>query len=138
MFDTDDDLPGYLTDAFKTAIEKGLLSLTLTRIGTETRMWQASTRFPRSTGYHVEIEPDALQAAMKALGAWARTGAPAPAGFCDEPDEPANPYAEEIMIELGEAPADTPDNYLPPADRAWKAELEQAADDAAEGPGLFD
>jgi hypothetical protein len=35
-------------------------------------MWQCSSRFPGSSGYHVEIEADPLEAVMKALGAWAR------------------------------------------------------------------
>jgi hypothetical protein len=55
-------------------------------------MWQCSSRFTRSGGYHVEIEADPLQAVMKALGAWHRIDrvpeppAPAPepeAGFFD-------------------------------------------------------
>lgn len=86
MFDQD-DIPGYLHDAYKAALDNGLLSLNLTRVGTDTRMWQASSRFVKSSGFHVEIEADALQAVMKALGAYARIGAPAPAGLFD--DEPA-------------------------------------------------
>jgi hypothetical protein len=113
MFDQD-DAPGYLIDAYKTAIEKGLLSLTLTRIGTENRMWQASSRFPRSTGYHVHIEPDALDAVMGALGAWARVdaapvttppAAPEPAGFFDDEPTEGDPR-EDMTLADRQAPAE--------------------------------
>lgn len=68
-----DDLPGYLHDAYAAAIDRGLQQLNLTRIGGgENKMWQCSSRFARSSGYHVEIEADPLQAVMKALGAWVR------------------------------------------------------------------
>lgn len=164
MFDPD-DAPGYLYDAYGAAFDNGLQSLNLTRIGAgDTRMWQASSRFARSSGYHVEIEADAIEAVMKALGAWTRIGtAPQertvakspvlamgygsdkprqhvlwvtadkdrPKPICDSNGEvvlgqckicgrgeielememdggacpgSANPYAEEMMIELGEAP----------------------------------
>ena len=75
MFDAD-DTPGYLHDAYRAALDNGLLSLNLTRVGTDNRMWQASSRFAKSSGFHVEIEADALDAVMKALGAWARVDAP--------------------------------------------------------------
>ena len=99
MFDAD-DTPGYLHDAYRAALDKGLISLNLTRIGGgESRMWQCASMFPKSKGYHVEIEADALDAVMKALGAWARVDAPAERTVAkspvlgmgygsDKPDEP--------------------------------------------------
>lgn len=75
-----DDLPGYLRDAYAGALEHGLLQLNLTRIGAEgTRQWQCSSRFPRSAGYHVEIAADPFDAIMGALGAWRRVEGTAPA-----------------------------------------------------------
>ncbi|MGU3656777.1 hypothetical protein [Methylobacterium fujisawaense] len=91
MFDPDDlpgYLPGYLRDAYGAAFDNGLQQLNLTRIGGgENKMWQCSSRFTRSAGFHVEIEADPFDAIMKALGAWSRIGAPSPTGFFD--DEPA-------------------------------------------------
>ena len=68
-----DDLPGYLHDAYGAALEHGLQSLNLTRIGGgDAKMWQASSRFARSSGYHVSIEADVFEALLGALGAWVR------------------------------------------------------------------
>ena len=55
MFD-DDDTSGYLHDAYRAALDNGLLQPNLTRLGTDTRMWQASSRFVKSSGFHVEIK----------------------------------------------------------------------------------
>ncbi len=84
MFDAD-DTPGYLHDAHRAALDNGLLSLNLTRVGTDNRMWQASSRFAKSNGFHVHIEADALQAIMKALGAWARVDEPRRSASSPEP-----------------------------------------------------
>jgi hypothetical protein len=68
-----DDLPGYLRDAFDAALDAGLLSLQLVRVGAgDAKMWQASTRFPKSSGYHVEILASPYDAMMHALGAHVR------------------------------------------------------------------
>lgn len=68
-----DDLPGYLHDAYGAALEHGLQSLNLTRIGGgENRMWQASSRFTRSSGFHVSIEAGLFEALLGALNAWVR------------------------------------------------------------------
>ncbi|SFI05258.1 hypothetical protein [Methylobacterium brachiatum] len=106
-----DDIPRYLHDAYGAAFDHGLQSLNLTRIGGgENRMWQASSRFPRSSGYHVEIEADPYDAIMKALGAWTRvearssaTHAPGKPGsdFADNGrDHPSEPDREDFFADL--------------------------------------
>ncbi|SEG56889.1 hypothetical protein SAMN04488144_1245 [Methylobacterium sp. 190mf] len=105
MFDAD-DTPGYLHDAYRAALDNGLLSLNLTRVGTDNRMWQASSRFAKSSGFHVEIEADALEAVMKALGAWARIGAPAPAGLFDDEPAPEGDLREDMTLADRQAPAE--------------------------------
>lgn len=108
MFDAD-DTPGYLHDAYRAALDNGLLSLNLTRVGTDNRMWQASSRFAKSSGFHVEIEADALTAVMKALGAWARADAPQERTVARSPvlgmgygdDKPAEPRAH-ILYETAD------------------------------------
>lgn len=104
MFDAD-DTPGYLHDAYRAALYNGLLSLNLTRVGTDNRMWQASSRFVKSSGFHVEIEADALNAVMKALGAYIRIGAPAPTGLFDDEPVEGDPR-EDMTLADRQAPAE--------------------------------
>lgn len=126
MFDAD-DTPGYLHDAYRAALDNGLLSLNLTRVGTDTRMWQASSRFVKSSGFHVEIKENALDAVMAALGAYTRIGAPAPAGFFDDEPAPEGDPREDMTL------ADRTDPREPSFIEDIKGD-----DPEADASGLFD
>jgi hypothetical protein len=134
MFDAD-DTPGYLHDAYRAALDKGLISLNLTRIGGgESRMWQCASMFPKSKGYHVEIEADALDAVMKALGAWARVDAPAERTVARSPVLGMGYGSDTPDAMPGGLFEEDDDPIARAADQALGG-VEPIADDAA---GLFD
>jgi hypothetical protein len=89
----EDDIPGYLMDALRSAKAKGLRKMLCVQIGESEPQWQVSTRFRDSGDYHISIKPDLIEAMMDALTPPAQAPASMKGGLFDDD-------------ELGEAPAD--------------------------------
>jgi hypothetical protein len=74
----DDDAPGYLMDALRTALGSGLTHLTLFRVGSTKIMWQASCRARGDHAYRVAIEADPVAALCAVMSGTIAPTTPAP------------------------------------------------------------